>query len=148
MKPWRKTLLLYLNSSTIHGFKYISRAKGSLNKVLWSTVVIFVFVLASCLIYKSLSEAAVNPITTYVKTVHVSDVPFPAVTVSAEQPVRPQGLMSHILDRFCFDKAGRSPSYLFTGNVDDNQCTGQNSTFLLRRDFQAIIEQVKLSLYS
>ncbi len=80
--------------------------------------------------------------TTYIETVPVSEVPFPAVTLSAEHPVRPQGLMGHILDRFCFDRAGRSSYLGFETSIFENQCTG-NSTDRLRRDFQAIIEQVK-----
>ena len=144
MRPWKKILLQYLDQSTIHGIKYISNTSGALNKCIWTVVIVLVFALASCLIYKSLSEAANNPMTTYIDTKHVSEIPFPAVTVSASYPTRPQGFMGQVLDRFCFDQAGRISNFVFTSDVNKNNCSVKNSTFLLRQDFKTIIEQVKL----
>ncbi len=66
-------------------------------------------------------------------------MPFPAVTVSASHPIRPQGLMVHMLDRFCFDQSWRV-LYDNPRNAT-NTCSGGDSD-MLRRDFNVLIQRV------
>merc|ERR1711994_1092728 len=81
---WRTaqtTLCEFLESSTIHGFVYISTSKTILAKLLWICIIALGFGTAGYLIYDSFNDWAESPTVTSVETFPISQLPFPEVTV-------------------------------------------------------------------
>ena len=70
----------YLESSTVHGFIYISTTRR-LAKIFWITVIITGFTTAGYLIKQSFKEWEDNPVTTTIETRPISEVRFPLITV-------------------------------------------------------------------
>ena len=70
----------YLESSTVHGFIYISTTRR-LVKIFWITVIITGFTTAGYLIKQSFKEWEDNPVTTTIETRPISEVRFPLITV-------------------------------------------------------------------
>ena len=73
----------FLESSTIHGFTYISTIRTPVLKLFWICVVIAGFITASILIDRSFSAWEQSPIETSIETFSISKLKdlFPKVTV-------------------------------------------------------------------
>ena len=76
----------YLESTTIHGFSYLSIKHNLLVKSAWFVIICTCFTLAALLIQQSIEEARLNPVMTNVETIPVQNVPFPAVTIDSGYP--------------------------------------------------------------
>ncbi len=73
-------LRTFLESSTIHGLTYISTTKKCA-RLFWFLVVITGFVGASLLIKESFDSWSESPVKTTIKTLPISEIRFPKVTV-------------------------------------------------------------------
>ena len=76
-----ENLMIFLESSSIHGLSYISTSKRNTTRLLWILVVSTGFIGAGVLIYQSFEGWADSPITTTVETVAIEKMTFPKVTV-------------------------------------------------------------------
>ena len=76
-----KEVWSFLESSTIHGLVYISTTSKSFAKLFWILVVIAGFTGAGIIIYLSFQDWANNPVTTTIKTMPITEITFPNVTV-------------------------------------------------------------------
>ena len=70
----------FLDSSTIHGLRYISTTRKYV-RLFWISIVITGFVAASLLIKESLDSWSQNPVKTTVETLPISEIRLPKVTV-------------------------------------------------------------------
>ena len=70
----------FLESSTIHGLTYISTTRRFV-RVLWSLIVAAGFTFAGIIIYQSFADWEETPITSTIKTLPITQVTFPQVTV-------------------------------------------------------------------
>ena len=73
----------YFESTTIHGFSYLRVSHNLFERLAWILIIGTCFTLAGMLIQQSIHEANENPIITTFDTVHVRNVPFPAITVDS-----------------------------------------------------------------
>ena len=71
---------LFLESSTVHGLTYISTTR-KYARLFWILVVITGFVGASLLIRASFQSWAESPVKTTIKTLPISDITLPKLTV-------------------------------------------------------------------
>ena len=79
-----KSVTEYLESTSIHGFGYLSTGRNFVEKALWLIIIICTcFTLAVLLICQSIEEASLNPVMTNVETVEVREIPFPAITIDS-----------------------------------------------------------------
>ena len=76
-----ETLKEFVESSTIHGVSYISRAPSKPAKAFWLLVVAIGFSFSIYLINHSYVEWKASPITTSISTHPISKLDFPNVTV-------------------------------------------------------------------
>ena len=67
----------FLETSTLHGLVYISKAKSVLGKVLWAVSVVVSFCIASVLIYDSFADWSAQPVSTIISTHPIKDLKFP-----------------------------------------------------------------------
>ena len=81
-----KSVNEYLESTTIHGFSYLSIGRGILEKLAWLVIICTCFTFAAFLIQQSLKEAKENPVMTTVESVPIQNVPFPAITMDIGDP--------------------------------------------------------------
>jgi len=70
----------FLESSTIHGFQYISTGK-KYSRIFWILVVIAGFIGAGILIYTSFQSWDESPVKTTIETLPIAEITFPKVTV-------------------------------------------------------------------
>ena len=75
-----KTLNMFLESSTIHGLNHISNSRKC-GKLFWIWIVVSGFLMAVVLIYQSFLNWRESPFTTTVKTLPITLIKFPKVTV-------------------------------------------------------------------
>ena len=78
--PRMEVFRQFLETSTIHGLSYISSTR-TLSRVFWTSVVIAGFSSAGVMIYQSFADWEVNPITSTIETLPITQVTFPKVTV-------------------------------------------------------------------
>ena len=71
----------FLETSTIHGLVYISKAESIWGKLLWIISVIVSFTLAVVLINTSFVDWADQPISSVISTHEIKSLRFPSVTV-------------------------------------------------------------------
>ena len=71
----------FLETSTIHGLTYISRAPSKLSKLFWFLIVVAGFSFSFHLINSSYIEWQASPIATSISTHPISELDFPTVTV-------------------------------------------------------------------
>ena len=71
----------FLETSTLHGLVYISKAETVWGKVLWAVSVIVSFSLAGVLINESFTDWSHHPISSVISTHPIKDLKFPNVTV-------------------------------------------------------------------
>ena len=79
----------FLESSSIHGFSYISTCKSKIAKAGWIAVVALGFEFASFLIHSSFSNWAESPVATTITPQSVANLEFPNLTICP-----PKGLNS------------------------------------------------------
>ena len=96
-----KSVTEYLESTSIHGFGYLSTGRNIIEKLLWLIIICTCFTLAALLIRQSIEEASLNPVMTNVETVQVQEVPFPAITIDIGDP-DPMGYAENILNGIDF----------------------------------------------
>ena len=139
----------FLEETTIHGFRHTAVTTGSsvIKRVFWMLTVLTAFVFAGLLIRRSLFEAAVNPMLTYQEVIPVTEVPFPAITVVASDPVNRHGTMAQVLNRLCFDVSWRKIGRFVTSDPLRSPCTTKD-TVVLRRDFEPFLKAVEQKLYT
>ena len=97
-----KSINEYLDSTTIHGFSYLSSGRNILEKLAWMTIICVCFTFAALLIQQSIEEARLNPVMTNVETVPIQQVPFPAITVDSGMP-NPLRHSQRIFNGLAFD---------------------------------------------
>ena len=97
-----KSINEYLDSTTIHGFSYLSSGRNILEKLAWMTIIFVCFTFAALLIQQSIEEARLNPVMTNVETVPIQQVPFPAITVDSGMP-NPLRHSQRIFNGLAFD---------------------------------------------
>ena len=71
----------YLESSSVHGFLYVSKAKHFLAKILWLCIVIIGFTSATLMISSAFKNWEDSPIKTNIETLPISQLNFPRITV-------------------------------------------------------------------
>ena len=71
----------FLESSTIHGLVYISTSKTTVQKAIWSSIVVIAFGTALKLISNSYMEWDVDPVSTSVSTRPIEELDFPDITI-------------------------------------------------------------------
>ena len=71
----------FLETSTLHGLVYISKAKSLWGKILWSFSVIVSFSLAGLLIQQSFADWSAHPVSSVISTHPIENLKFPNVTV-------------------------------------------------------------------
>ena len=76
-----ENLMIFLESTSIHGLSYISTSKRHTTRLLWILVVSTGFIGAGVLIHQSFEGWADSPIKTTVETVAIDKMTFPKVTV-------------------------------------------------------------------
>lgn len=70
---------------------------------MWLTAIVLSLTFAGHLIQEGLQEAAEEPILVTMKTVPISQVPFPAITISAENNgINPLGFMEKMMNVMAF----------------------------------------------
>ena len=94
---WKDKITDYLESTSIHGFSYLSTGRNILEKLLWLIIICTCFTFAGILICQSVEEASLNPVMTNVETVDVREVPFPAITIDSGDP-DPMGYAENIFN--------------------------------------------------
>ena len=95
----------YLESTTIHGFSYLSSSgRNVLVKFGWAIIISTCFTLAALLIQQSIEEATLNPVMTNVETIPIQQVPFPAITINSGEPdtFNPWGYPENIFNGLAF----------------------------------------------
>ena len=97
-----KSFAEYLESTTIHGFRYLSVSQNRIEKLAWTFIIGTCFTLASLLIWQSIQESYENPVMTTIETISVKKVPFPAITVDSGDP-DPLGYAEKIFNGLAFD---------------------------------------------
>ena len=96
------SLAEYFESTTIHGFSYLKASRNVLERLAWILIIGTCFILAAFLIHQSINEAHENPFMTNIETLHISKVPFPAITIDSGDP-NPWGYAEKILNGLAFD---------------------------------------------
>ena len=126
---WKTKVSDYLNASSIHGMQYINNGSNLIEQLIWLVAVIVSLTCAVIMICQVIEEADQKPIMVTLETVHVVDVPFPAVTIDADgNGINPLGFARKFLDMQAF----------YDYKVDS---TYQNSK-QLRNDFQSLFEKI------
>ena len=77
---WQK----YLDHTTIHGFRYLSKEEGTLERIAWIPILVFMIASSFYLINDSFESYKDNPKVTFVEVVDVNQVPFPDITVCSK----------------------------------------------------------------
>ena len=85
MKRIFQGLVQYLEETTIHGLRYLSVGKDFVEKFVWFVVIAISFSIAGYLIQTTIKENENEPVLTTIETGLAKDVPFPAVTIRADE---------------------------------------------------------------
>ena len=85
MKRIFQGLVEYLEQTTIHGLRYLSEGKDLVEKFVWLIVVVISFSIAGYLIYVTIQENESEPVLTTIETGLAKNVPFPAITIRADE---------------------------------------------------------------
>ena len=75
-----ENIKLFLETSTIHGLQYLSTVR-KFDRVVWTFVVAFAFLMAGLLIHQSFYNWSENPITTTIETLPIDKVKLPKITI-------------------------------------------------------------------
>ena len=111
----------YLESTTIHGFSYLSLGRNICEKLVWTAIICTCFTLGALLIHQSIEEAQQNPVMTNVETISGNKIPFPAITVDSGDP-DPWGYAEKLFDGLAFygkNKGGEKLRETFSAEVDE-----------------------------
>ena len=111
----------YLESTTIHGFSYLSLGRNICEKLVWTIIICTCFTLGALLIHQSIEEAQQNPVMTNVETISGSKIPFPAITVDSGGP-DPWGYAQNLFDGLAFfgkNKGGEKLREVFSAELDE-----------------------------
>ena len=76
-EPFRE----FLETSTLHGLVYISKAESKWGRVLWTVSVLLSLSLATILINNSFQDWSAQPVSSVISTHPIKDLRFPNVTV-------------------------------------------------------------------
>ena len=87
----------YFKETTVHGIKYIVTGDNILDRLFWVCAVIVAFFITFEINRAYILEASKNPLTISLSAIPVSDVPFPAVTVSTGKVWNPMGYVRKAL---------------------------------------------------
>ena len=98
-----KLLSQYFEETTVHGIKYIVKGDRIHDRLFWLLVVLATFFATFEINRAYLVTASKNPLAISLSTVPVSNVPFPAVTVSAGKVWNPMGYVRKALSGFQID---------------------------------------------
>ena len=98
----RGTANQYLQTTTIHGLRYLSDCKQILEKSVWLLIVGFAFFYASFLIYTNITETQKDPILTTLETSSIEHVPFPAITIRGSRQANPWGFVEKTFNMLTF----------------------------------------------
>ena len=93
----------YLESTTIHGFSYLTGGRHVCERVAWLIIIGTCFTLAALLIHQSIEEANQNPVMTNVESIPLQDIPFPAITINIGDP-DPLGYAEKAFNGLIFDQ--------------------------------------------
>ena len=74
-------LQAYLEVTTIHGFRYLSKQESFLGKIIWTPFLILMFGASIYLINESFLSWRENPKVTFIDVIDIDKIPFPDVTV-------------------------------------------------------------------
>jgi hypothetical protein len=98
----RDEVRIYLEETTIHGFRYLSQGRNWLEKFVWFVVIVGSFSLSTYLIAVNIQEHYVDPMLTTIDTTSVKNVPFPAITIRGDYDVNPWGAVEKALNMLTF----------------------------------------------
>ena len=85
MKRVLFSIIQYLEETTIHGLRYLSVGRNFAEKSVWLIGIAISFSFAGYLIQTTIDQAESEPVLTTIETGLVKDVPFPAVTIRADE---------------------------------------------------------------
>ena len=74
----------YLEQTTIHGLRYLSEGKSIFEKLVWFLVISISFSFAGFYIHTTVKDNEYEPVLTTIETATIKDVPFPAITIRAD----------------------------------------------------------------
>ena len=125
----------YLESTTIHGFSYLTSGRHVCERVVWLIIIGTCFTLAALLIHQSIEEANQNPVMTNVESIPLQDIPFPAITINSGDP-DPLGYAENTFNGLIFDQGlseanDKELRNMFSSIIDDIVCQ-LNSSFRMR----------------
>ena len=80
-----RCLIEYLEQTTIHGLRYLSEGKGVFEKLIWLVIITISFCFAGYLIFRTIQDNEHEPVLTTIETATIKDVPFPAITIGADE---------------------------------------------------------------
>lgn len=99
----KQTALEYLNASSIHGMQYLNHGWNFMEKAMWLIAMIISLSCAGLLIQQGWQEAADDPLLVTLTTVPIDKVPFPAITISADNNgIYPTGFEERMLNTLAF----------------------------------------------
>ena len=93
LKTIKQNISEYFSETSIHGLRYLVDGKNILEKVCWSLVVMVSLYFAGSMILTSIEDNEKAPILTTIETISFEDVPFPAVTIAADERANPWGFV-------------------------------------------------------
>ena len=111
----------YLESTTIHGFSYLTGGRHICERVTWLIIIGTCFTLAALLIHQSIEEANQNPVMTNVESIPLQDIPFPAITINIGDP-DPLGYAENTFNGLIFDQGlpeAKELRNIFSNAIDD-----------------------------
>jgi len=126
-----KGLNNFLQISSIHGLRYLTKQNGILMRLLWLMTVIAFFICATWMIQENVREALDDPIATTTKIVPSSQFPLPTITFSPSDS-RPFDKF-HVLEQ--------TLNYLPLGCQDnDEEC--QEKAQVVRKHFSRLLDNM------
>ena len=84
VKVLMKSLSDYLEQSSIHGLRYLSEGRNILEKLIWLILILVSLSLACHWIQITVDENESEPVLTTMETTTIGDIPFPAITIKAD----------------------------------------------------------------
>ena len=93
LKTIKQNISEYFSETSVHGLRYLVDGKNILEKVCWSLVVMVSLYFAGSMILTSIEDNEKAPILTTIETISFEDVPFPAVTIAADERANPWGFV-------------------------------------------------------
>ena len=102
IKTIKQHISEYFSETSIHGLRYLVDGKNILEKVCWSLVVMVSLYFAGSMILTSIEDNEKAPILTTIETISFEDVPFPAVTIAADERANPWGFVQKTFNMMTF----------------------------------------------